>query len=483
MHEGIEAADILAAIGRWSDGPGPLYERLADALEALLAAGALGVGARLPSERALADAAPVSRGTAVAAYGLLVERGWVQRTRGRGTEVVRGRALDRASPDDGIGLRAQSLTRRTLDPSAGEADGWVRLALTVLDDLDGLPEAAFALSPEVLGRASDGHGYAALGLPALRDRIAELFTSRGLPTVRDEVAITPGAQGALALVAGLLVQSGRTVAIEDPTYPGAIDAYARRGASFLALPIDERGVAPAHLDRVLDGTAEAVVHLATACNSPTGWRTPPERHAELGTVLARHGAWLVEDAALEHLVDGPPAYLAAMVPERSIVVGSVSKVFWGGLRVGWVRGPAGLIERLGRRRVTSDLGIGIPGQVIALRLLDELDRIATERRAEARRRRSDFVAHLGSWSERLGTSVTDVGGLGLWLPVHDGQAVAAEAAAERLDVVPGPVCSVRGEHRDRVRVSTWATPDVLAEGARRLRRALERAEPPTTGGR
>lgn len=458
----VDARALIGVLGDWSSGAGPLYRLLASAIRSAIERRDLLPGSSLPPERALADALPASRGTVVAAYGVLVEETLVTRRQGSGTTVTGSGGHDQ--PSMAAGLRARSLTGRTLRSTTAA----IELGLSVLDAPGSLPDAAFDVDPVTLARAGRGHGYTPLGIEPLRDRVAELLTARGMPSTPGEVAITLGAQHGIALAAEVLTDAGATVALEDPTYPGAIDVYARAGLHLVPISTDDAGTDPTSLRQVLAGGRVDLVHLAPQCASPTGVVTVPGRRPEIVDLVAGSSAWLVEDAALEFLApDGGHGYLAAALPERSILVGTTSKVFWGGLRVGWLRAPASVVERVGRARAAHDLGSPIAPQVTALRLLDEIDDIAARVRVDAAGRRARLRDRLLEAVPSASIPDPD-GGLSLWVGGADGDRLAAEARRRGLDVLAGRVCSVSGGQGDRVRISAWAEGPVLDEAARRF---------------
>ncbi len=458
----VDARALIGVLGEWSSGVGPLYRQLASAISDAIDRGDLPPGARLPSERAIADALPAARGTVVAASGLLVEAGLIVRRQGSGTTVAGTTRADR--PSLAAGIRAQALTGRALRRGTAA----VALGLSVLDDASSLPDWAFDVDAVTMERAGRKHGYAPLGIDALRDRVADLLTERGVASSVEEIAITLGAQHGIALAAEVLAEAGTRVAIEDPTYPGAIDVYSRAGLAFAPVDADLGGTEPASLRRALAAGDVGVVHLSPQCASPTGVVTVAARRPEIVDVLDATDTWLVEDAALEFLA--PPddhGYLAALRPARTVLVGTTSKVLWGGLRVGWVRAPRSVIERIGRFRAAHDLGSPIAPQVTALRLLDDLADVAEQRRVEAAARRRYLRDRILALVPDATIAVPD-GGLSLWIGGADGHRLVAEAATVGLDILAGRVCSVTDGQPDRVRVSAWAPAAVLDEAARRF---------------
>ena len=474
----VGAGALVELLGAWAGGDGPLYRQLADSLTRVIDTGELPDGTALPAERALADALPAARSTVVAALGILVDAGLVERRQGSGTTVRAraGRAFDPATL--AAGLRARTLTGRAIrPPGAGDT---IALGLSVLDDPESLPSAAFEVEPATLGHAGGAHGYAPLGIPVLRDRIAEVLSGRGVPTRASEVAITLGVQHGIALAAEALAGRGDRVVLEDPTYPGAIDVYSRAGLALAAVRVDSGGIDPGSLRAVLGAGRTTLVHLSPQCASPTGTVTTGARQDEIADILAGTDAWLVEDAALQFLApQEDQRFLTARRPGQSVLLGSVSKVFWGGLRVGWLRAPEAVIERIGRLRAAHDLGSPVAPQVTALRLLDDLDDIAEHRRRKATHRREYLATRLAERVPSLAPRAPE-GGLSLWLEVPDAERVVAAAARRGLDVVAGPVCSITNGCGDRIRMSAWAPTEVLDAAVDRLAAAIAAVEASST---
>jgi DNA-binding transcriptional MocR family regulator len=171
-----------------------------------------------------------------------------------------------------------------------------------------------------------------------------------------------------------------------------------------------------------------------------------------------------------------PRPFAAFSP-RSITIGSASKSFWGGLRLGWVRAPHDLMDRLTQARVSLDLGAPVLEQLVLLRLLEGPADTLTEHRARLRDQRDALVAalrtHAPSWEFRVPT-----GGLALWcrLPGAHGTAVAAAAERHGVIIAPGPVFAAEGGLDRFVRIPWTKRPDELAEAAARIGAAWAEVE-------
>ena len=205
------AARLGELVGRFGDERPPLYAALAGRLRLLVADGRLPVGTRLPPERDLAAVLHVSRATVTAAYGRLREDGWADARQGSGTW--------------------------TRLPAGPELGSWVPAPAEqgVIDLAHAAPaappqvSAAFAAGLEDLPRLLPSHGYAPLGLPELRARIADRFTARGLPTTPEQVLVTGGALHATAIALSVLAGPGDGVLVEHaPRHEAQVRLHEQR---------------------------------------------------------------------------------------------------------------------------------------------------------------------------------------------------------------------------------------------------------------
>ena len=207
-----------------------------------------------------------------------------------------------------------------------------------------------------------------------------------MPTAPDEILITTGAQQAIGSVARLLVARDANVVLEDPTYLGAIDVFALAGARLVPVPVGTTGIALRH---AVEAAEPALVYLVPTYQNPTGSVLPESDRREVARLSEEHGTPVIEDETLAELSFGtePPPPIARFAPRANVLtVGSMSKLFWGGLRVGWVRGPRPVIARLTRVKVVCDLSGAVLSQALATRLLARREEVVRARRAESRRR-------------------------------------------------------------------------------------------------
>jgi len=451
---------LVEDLGRWAEGPAPLHRQLARALAGAIERGRLARGARLPAERTLSAAAAVSRGTVVAAYDLLVADGLVERRRGSGTYVLGPGALGLPS-----GREGSALVHRLVDRSAG-GSALIDLSISVLSDSAGLP--AVEVRTADLAAVVPDTGYSPWGISTLRELLADHVSGWGLPTTPDEVVITTGAQQAISAAAACWVRPGDEVVVEDPTYPGAVAAFAQAGARLVGVRVDTAGVVVDDLRRIL-ARRPALVYLQPRVQSPTGVHLAAHRREELADLLAAARVPVVEDLALSDLAwtEPPPPLAAAMPPGSVAVVGSLSKLLWGGLRLGFVRASPSLALRFARVKATHDLGSSVVSQLLAHRMLTTVEprEIARRRQAQLRRRYETLAAGLGRELPEW-TWDPPAGGLSMWvrLPTADAEAFSRLALHHGVAVATSQPLSAEGRHPDRLRLS-FAPPEADLETA------------------
>ena len=239
--------------------------------------------------------------------------------------------------------------------------------------------------------------------------------------------------------------------------------------------LDRDGVDVEALRGALATSAPSLIYTTPTCNNPTGSVLSPERRRSLARLLEGFGGYVIEDQTLAPLLyegEIPPSIAALTDSENVVVIGSMSKLFWGGLRVGWIRAPETLITRLARLKVMADLGSSLPSQLIASRLLPKAAEVQARRREQLRERwriLTDLAAELLPTLELW----PPVGGLFAWarLPGGDANRLAQIANRHGVRIMPGSTLSVDGSHADHVRLSLTPDVETLAVGLRRLAEA------------
>ena len=430
---------------------------LADALRAEVLDGRVVVGHRLPAERQLAADLGVSRATVSAALGVLRAEGYLASRQGSGTVVT--------MPPD--------VVDRPDEPAASPG----RLDLTIA--ASAAPAELGALALEAAGRLPallSGPGLHPLGLRDLRRAVAARLTRRGLPTTTAQVLVTQGALHGWDLLLRAGTRPADAVVLEQPTYPSAADAARAHALRLFPLAVDADGWHPPAA-----GPPPALALVTPDHQNPTGAYAGEAQRRTL--LAALPGARLVDDQTFAELgldepAGGPPPPLAALGGDRVVTVGSLSKLVWAGLRIGWVRADPALVTRLASARTTQDLAAPVLDQLLAVAVFEHLDRLRADRLAQLRERR-DVLA--GAVAAAGWTAARPAGGVMLWADLGglSSTRLAVAAAAEGVRVPPGTRFSLTGTHDRWLRLPYTQPVPVLLDAVARLRRAAGRIDPRT----
>lgn len=455
----------------WAEsGHGTLSQQLAHAIRGLVAAGVVGDGARLPAERSLARALAVSRSTVAAALDELGAEGVVEARQGS------GRTVRAALPSIASSRIAQHFSEGPgVDLSAGNPPDPSHLPAVKIEVADLLADGG-------------GPGVQPLGLAALREALAHRYRQDGRLTDVAQIHVTAGAHQAISLTVGACTRPGDAVALEDPNYPGIFDIVDRLGVRALTVPADRAGLVPAALERALDEDGAKVVYLQAGPHNPTGRVPSSGRMRALAEIFDRYDATVVEDSTLADLsFAGPVRPELADLCRRAVIVsvGSFSKVAWGGLRIGWLRAPAPLVERTMHLRLANDLGPSVPAQLLALQLLPNLEDLAQRRRATLERTVQRVVERIRVDFPTWAVSDPE-GGSVLWveLPVADSGPFVQLASRHGVHIAPGSVARVDRVPDPHVRICVDRQWELVDMGLQRLWlawRELDRNRAPVLG--
>ena len=477
----------------------PLYRQVETAIRGRITSGTLPVGTRLPPERKLATALGVDRTTVVAAYRELAADGLVSAHVGRGTTVSEPPARPRGGdlePSRGVVWDHVLTLRDEEDPILSRVS-----ALTaregVISFAGGTParetypiEAFRRLVGEALDSDSTGAGLLEYsppeGLPGLRDVLAARMDRRGVPVGRRNLIVCAGSQQGLYLLARALVDPGDVVAVEAPSYLGALQVFRAVGARVVAIPADRDGLDVGRLEDHQSRRSVKLIYVLPTFQNPTGATMSLARRERLLAVARRHGVAIIEDdpyGDLRYGGDVVPSLLALDHGRGSPVIylSTFSKVLFPGFRLGWVAAPEAVVERLAWVKALVDLDTNPLAQWAVAEFVrrGDLDAHVASLTGHYRARRDALLGHLGEIAgDRLSVRAPE-GGFYLWVRLRGGvnaRAVLAEAEAEDVAFVPGEVFFAAGGGRESLRLAFSAVPpERMAEGVRRLVAAIDRA--------
>lgn len=464
----IGAVQLVRLLDGWNRAR-PVYRALAAALRTLVRDGRVPLSVRLPAERELAAALEISRTTVAAAFELLRAEGSLVSRRGSGSWT----ALPEGSHPPTLGVSPV--------PEAEDAPDVIDLGIVAMSAPEPWLSQAAASAVAELPAFTSTHGDFSVGLPALREALAQRYTARGVPTTPDQIMITNGAEAAWVLVLRTTLHPAERVVVDSPSYANALQAIRRAGARPIPVAFDGH-----RWD--LDGWARALRHAAPRLgyviadfHNPAGHLMSEQQRAELVESARCAGTTLVVDETMADLALDPdvdegratlPRPVAAFDRSGSSVLtlGSAGKTFWGGLRIGWIRAAPEMIRRLAAERTSLDLSSPVFEQLVVHRLLTtHLAPALTHQRAQARLQQQALVeemrARLPEWEFTVPS-----GGLTLWVHTGGVSGSGLAGAAERLGlrVAAGTRFGVDGTLERFVRVPYSKPPDVTREAVRRL---------------
>jgi 2-aminoadipate transaminase len=334
-----------------------------------------------------------------------------------------------------------------------------------LFDLDGL-RAAY---DEALRDRSVLQYAPTEGNSTLRGLVCERLTSRGLPT--SDVLVTTGSQQALTLVA--------IVAVEEPTYLAALQCFQMVGARIVPVASDADGLDPASLREVVATHRPSLLYLVPTFANPTGRTLSAARRAEIAEIAAAQDLWVVEDDPYGELrYRGAPVAPLASISDRTIYLGSFSKIGAPGMRLGWLRAPAGLLRTLVVVKQAADLHTSTVDQAAAALYLahNDLDAHVMRLCAEYGRRRDTMIAALPTTVPDGTTWSEPDGGMFVWLRLPgdvDSAVLLNQALDQDVAFVPGaPFFATTPDHATFRMSFTTNTPDEITEGMARLAKVL-----------
>lgn len=457
----LRPPSLLRLLGAWRalDSAQPAYRQLAQALRMLVLDGRIGLNVRLPGERELAAALGLSRTTIAAAFDRLRDEGYLESRQGSGS-VTRLPPGDAPAPpaDDDIA-------------SGGNLLNWTHAALPAAPGVARAYAAALDALPAHLGYL----GYDPLGLPVLRRAIAADYERRGCPTSPDQIIVTNGAQQGFSLLLHWLAGPGDRVVIDHPTYHNAIQALQRAHVVPVPVGLPTQGWDIDAMDAAFRQTAPRFAYIIADFHNPTGRSMDPATRRALVAVAARSHTPLVIDETMAAMgldfTAPPPVALHDPSGRQVITMGSASKIYWGGLRTGWIRADPQTIAALARLRTTTDMASPVLEQLAVAHLLDAGEGLGT-RAAMLRDRRDHLLGlidrHLPHWRVEA-----PAGGLSLWAQLPRAEATALAALAENLGVrvAPGPRFGVSGAFERFLRLPFTLSEEQLATGVERLAEA------------
>lgn len=366
------------------------------------------------------------------------------------------------------------------------AGGFPSAAALDLNGLRGATERALISSLATALQYGNSEGY-----EPLRELIAQRARTKGMKLDASDLLITTGSQQAIDLITRVLVDPGERVAVEAPTYLGALQAFQFQGADVQAVPTDHEGVRVEEFEAMVVRHRPKLLYLIPNFANPTGYVMSLRRRKQVLALARTHRFFIVEDDAYGELYfqDPPPPSLFALAndEERQWVIhlASFSKILAPGLRLAWLSAPAELLRHLVVAKQLGDTHASTLSQLVAFHYLNagslepSLSRTRRFYENQARAMQRAIKAEMGGTPFN---AMHPEGGMFYWadLPFVDTTAMLRNAIDEHgVAYVPGAAFYAGHPKRSRLRLSfASASVEQIGEGIRRLARCIrwERVE-------
>lgn len=324
------------------------------------------------------------------------------------------------------------------------------------------------------------------GDPRLRQQITDVMSTVGITGHPDDVVVTVGSQQALDLVTRIFIDPGDAILVEAPSYVGALSTFRSYEASIHHVAMDDDGLVPDALRDALATLSRAGIrpkflYTIPSFQNPAGVTQPAARRREILDIALSAGLLVIEDDpyGLLGFSGEPPRALRADAEDGVIYLGSFSKTFAPGLRVGWALAPHAVREKLVLAAEASVLCPPSFNQMVVSRYLEQADWMGQVKvfRELYRERRDAMLGALAEQFPRDTHWTHPQGGFYVWLTLPEGldsQAMLPRAVTDRVAYVPGTAFYADGFGARSMRLSyCYPTPERIGEGVRRLAGVVE----------
>lgn len=321
-------------------GRGPLYARIADQIEQAIGNGTLTVGAKLPPQRNLAFDIGVTIGTIGRAYNIVRERGLVSGEVGRGTYV-----LDRPEsrpPEQADPLTTSLAGTRPIVAPAGK----LRFDSTAAPDIGQGDILTRLLSDISREHHADIASYARNFPDHWFEAGAQWLARGSFRPAPESVVPTLGAHAAVVAVISAVTSPGDRIAFETLTYSQVSRSAGLIGRRVALMESDEFGLVPEDFERVCAQQHPKLAFVMPSAQNPTVAVMPLDRRKAVADIARKYGVWLIEDDLYGSMTGDPAPPLAELAPERTFLVGGLSKSVAAGVRGGWVACPPHFSQRI-----------------------------------------------------------------------------------------------------------------------------------------
>ncbi len=323
------------------------------------------------------------------------------------------------------------------------------------------------------------------GFYNLKTQLVSLMSEENIKAEEEHVLITTGSQQALDLLARIFIDPNDIIVVEGPTYVGALTAFRPAGPRFLTVPLDDEGIRTEILEeelRSLTGARPKFIYVVPNFHNPAGVTMSEERRKHLVDIATRFEVLIIEDNpyGLLRFEGDSVEPIVNRIPERVVYVGTLSKVIFPGIRVGWVLAPLPIHEKLVKIKQSADLCSSNLNQMFACAFLESglwkknLDELKKRYKA----RKDSMIEALGQYFPEGSSWTNPSGGLFIWATLEeylDTAKMLPLAIEQKVAYVPGSAFYPDYSGKNRMRLNfSYPTVEQIQEGVKRLGKVIRR---------
>ena len=335
----------------------PIYMQIKRHIEIAINNGEVTKGSKLPSTREVSKLLGISRNSVIAAYEELEALGIIYTKRGKGTFIAADMEIKELEyninwnediNEYGSKLKELDIIKNELSYKKGMISFKSIAPADSLFNIDEFKRAmldAWAFE----GKNLLNYGYAK-GYKPLIEYLKMYMEEKGVKTSNKDILITNGFTEAFDIIISSITKEGDIVITEEPTHNTALKIMKAHGLNIIQVPMDKNGIIIEELCSVLKKNKPKFAYLIPSYNNPTGIVTKGERRVELYKIFMEHNIPIIEDGFNEELLYSSSAIapIASLQGEGNgvLYIGSLSKILFPGLRIGWILGDKKLIDVL-----------------------------------------------------------------------------------------------------------------------------------------
>ncbi|MDP4091915.1 MAG: PLP-dependent aminotransferase family protein [Bacillota bacterium] len=480
----------------------PVYIQIRNQIRAMIFEGKLAAGSILPPERKLADSLGVNRSTVLNAYKELKADGLVDSHVGKGTVVlahlnkvcesqdayqypVWRQYFNQNAERSNDPLLRDILEITNRDDIISFAAGISGVETDPIDALSGMEEELFVQKGHYALKHTPTEGFT-----SLRENISVLMGKRGIECSPEEVLVLSGSQQGIDLAARVFIDPGDVVIVEEPSFFSALQIFQSAGARIISIPVDENGMCIEVLEQILQRYRPKFIYTIPTYQNPSGISMSLERRKNLIELAYRKKVLILEDDPYGQLrFEGNRLPTLKELDKYGYVIyfSTFSKIFFPGIRIGWMTAPIPVINQFTMIKQLTDLHANSISQWMVDRFLSSgkleahINKICNEYRAK---RDLMIEALLNDPVEGLQWN-KPLGGFYLWCRLPDGvpnSILLGKAADKGVAYVPGSSFCLAGRGENYIRLNyTYPDAEKIEQGIIRLKEAIN--ESIASGGR